>query len=136
MIDDNGEMFVATLYNVLMAPDLCDRLFSIITLMNSGHTCLFHKGFCTVYFGAKEDNVVTLPHSAVRKHAFMVKSKESSNNHAKKEPEEKENFFRIDASQIGAQIYQIFNGWGYCQCLGRCRPFLHFLQNLFNEQKG
>ena len=59
MCDDNGKTFVATLYNVLLTPELCDRLFSIITLMNSGHTCLFHKGFCTVYFGAKEDNEVT-----------------------------------------------------------------------------
>ena len=50
MCDDNGKKFIATLYNVLLAPDLCDRLFSIITLMNAGHTCLFHKGFCTVYF--------------------------------------------------------------------------------------
>ena len=48
MCDDNGKTFIATLYNVLLAPDLCDRLFSIIMLMNSGHTCLFHKGFCTV----------------------------------------------------------------------------------------
>ena len=39
--------------------------------MNSGHTCLFHKGFCAVYFGSKENNAVTLPHSAQRKHAFM-----------------------------------------------------------------
>ena len=31
MCDDNGKTFVATLYNVLLAPDLCDRLFSIIT---------------------------------------------------------------------------------------------------------
>ena len=84
MFDDNGETFVATLYNVLLAPDLCDRLFSIITLMSSGHTCLFHKGFCTVYFGAKEDNAVTLAHSAVRKHAFMVKSMESSKKNAKR----------------------------------------------------
>ena len=84
MIDDNGETFVATLYNVLLAPDLCDRLFSIITLMNSGHTCLFHKGFCTFYFGAKEDNAVTLAHSAVRKHTFMVKSMESLKKNAKK----------------------------------------------------
>ena len=53
MFNDNGETFIATLYNVLLAPDLCDRLFSIITLMNAGHTCLFHKGFCTVYFSAK-----------------------------------------------------------------------------------
>ena len=49
----------------------------------------------------------------------------------------------VDAySKIGAQINQIFNGWGYCQCLGRCRaanrcrPFLHFLKNFFNQQKG
>ena len=41
MFDNNGETFIATLYNVLLAPDLCDRLFSIITLMNAGHTCLF-----------------------------------------------------------------------------------------------
>ena len=78
MFNDNGKTFVATLYNVLLAPDLCDRLFSIITLMNAGHTCLFHKGFCTVYFGAKEDNAVTLPHSAVRKHAFSGKNMEKS----------------------------------------------------------
>ena len=49
MCDDNRKTFIATLYNVLLAPDLCDRLFSIITLMNAVHTCLFHKGFswCT-----------------------------------------------------------------------------------------
>ena len=54
MYDNNGHPFIATLHNVLLAPDLCNGLFSIITLMNSGHTCLFHKGFCTVYFGAKD----------------------------------------------------------------------------------
>ena len=70
--------FIATLYNVLLAPDLCDRLFSIITLMNSGHTCLFCKGFCTVYFGAKEKNAVTLPYSAQRKHAFLGEIMEKS----------------------------------------------------------
>ena len=85
MCDNNGNTFVTTLYNVLLAPDLCDRLFSIITLMNSGHTCLFHKEFFTVYFGAKEDNAVTLPHSAVRKHAFSGKIMEKS----KKKPERK-----------------------------------------------
>ena len=78
MCDDNGKTFVANLYNVILAPDLCDRLFYIITLMNAGHTCLFHKGFCTVYFGAKEDNAVTLPHSAVRKHTFSGKIMEKS----------------------------------------------------------
>ena len=28
--DYNGEPFIATLYNVLFAPDLCNKLFSII----------------------------------------------------------------------------------------------------------
>ena len=27
MCDDNGKTFIATLYNVLLEPDLCDRLF-------------------------------------------------------------------------------------------------------------
>ena len=54
MCDDHGDPFIATLHNVLLVPYLCDRLFSIITLMNSRHTCLLHKWFCAVYFGAKE----------------------------------------------------------------------------------
>ena len=81
MCNDNSNKFIPTLYKILLAPDLGDRLFSIIMLMNAGHTCLFHNGFCTVYFGAKEDIAITLPHSAVRKHAFsrknMVKSKKN-----------------------------------------------------------
>ena len=43
MCDNNRDTFIATLHNVLLAPDLCDRIFSIITLMNFGHTCLFKK---------------------------------------------------------------------------------------------
>ena len=46
--------------------------------MNSGHTCLYHKGFCTVYLGAKEKNAITLPHSAQRKYTFLGKIKEMS----------------------------------------------------------
>ena len=97
MCDYNGKTFVATLYNILLAPDLCDRLFSIITLMNSGHTCLFHKGFCTVYFGAKEDNAVTLLHSAVRKHAFSGKIMEKS----KKNPSIKEIALELLHQRLG-----------------------------------
>ena len=78
MCDDNRKIFIATLYNVLLAPDLWDRLFSIIMLMNAGHTCQFHKGSCTVYFGAEEKNSVTLPHSAQRKHNFTGKIKNMS----------------------------------------------------------
>ena len=78
MCDDHVIPFIATLHNVLLAPNLCDNLFSIITLMNSRYTCLFHKGFFTVYFGAREKNVVTLPQIAQRKHAFLLEVKEIS----------------------------------------------------------
>ena len=74
---DNGYAFIATLHNILLAPDLCDRLFSIITLINLVHTCLFHKGFFTVYCGDKEKNAVTLPHNAQRKHAFWGEIKQT-----------------------------------------------------------
>ena len=33
-----------------------------------------------VYFGDKKKNVVTLPHSTQRKHAFFVKTKEKANS--------------------------------------------------------
>ena len=46
--------------------------------MNAGHTCIFHKGFSTVYFGAKDNNAVTLLHSAQRKHAFTGKIQDVS----------------------------------------------------------
>ena len=52
--DDNGDTFIATLHNVLLAPDMCNILLSIITLMNSKNTCLVHKGFCTVYFSDEQ----------------------------------------------------------------------------------
>ena len=81
MCDDNGRQFIAILYNVLLPPDLCDRLFSIVTLMNAVHTCLFHKWFCTVYFGANENNAVTLPHSAQRKNALTGKNQDVSKKH-------------------------------------------------------
>ena len=84
MCDNNGDTFITTLHNVLLEPDLWGRLFSIIKLMNSGHTCLFHKGFCTVYIGEKDKNSVTLPHIAQRKHAFLGEIKELSK--AKKLP--------------------------------------------------
>ena len=39
-----------------------------------------------MYFVSKEDNSVTLPHSAVKKHAFMVRSMESSKKNPKRNP--------------------------------------------------
>ena len=38
MCDNNVKTFIATLHSVLLIPDLCNRLLSIITLMNSVHT--------------------------------------------------------------------------------------------------
>ena len=78
MCDDHGDPFIATLHNVLLTPDLCYRLFSIILLINSGHTYLCQKGFCTVYFREKYKNAIKLPHSAQRKHAFLGQIKEMS----------------------------------------------------------
>ena len=78
MCNDNGNKFIATLYNVLLAPDICGILFSIITLMNAGHTCLFHKGFFMVYLWADKRNAVILLHSAQRKHYFTEKIKNIS----------------------------------------------------------
>ena len=78
MCDDNGKPFIATLHNEILASYPCDRLFLIVTIINSRHTCIFIKGFFTVYFGAKEKNAVTLPHSAQRKHAFLGKIIEKS----------------------------------------------------------
>ena len=97
MCNNNGKPFITTLHNVLLAPNLCDSLFSIITLMNSGNTSIFHKGFCTVYFRVKENNAVTLPHIAQRKHAFLGKIMEKSK---KKITSKKENFFRVITSKI------------------------------------
>ena len=34
MCNDNRDTFIAKFHNVLLAPDLCDSLFSIVTLMN------------------------------------------------------------------------------------------------------
>ena len=51
MFEDNGNPFVMILHSIILAPDLCDRLFLIITLINSVNTCSFHKGFCAVYLG-------------------------------------------------------------------------------------
>ena len=48
-----------------------------------------------VYFGAKEDNTVTLAHSLARKHAFMVKSMESSKKNAKINPKRKKSALEL-----------------------------------------
>ena len=78
MCNNNRDTFIATSHNVILAPDLCDRLFLIITLLNSRHTCLFHKHFFKVNFGNKEKHAVTLPHGAQRKNEFWGEIKQMS----------------------------------------------------------
>ena len=36
--DDRGDVFIATLHTIILAPDLCGRLFSIIMIMNTIHS--------------------------------------------------------------------------------------------------
>ena len=71
--DNNGKPLISILYNVLFSPDLCDQLNSIITLMNLGYTCLFHKGVC-IFLSDNKQNVVILLHIAQLKHVFLVKN--------------------------------------------------------------
>ena len=83
MCDDNGKTFNDRLYIVLLAPYLCGGLLSIITVINSSHSRLFHKVFYTVFFSDNEQNAATLPRNAQRKHEFLVKTKENSKSQNK-----------------------------------------------------
>ena len=78
MCEDNRDPFIATLHNLLLAPYLCNGLFSIITLINLGHNFLFHKGVLHCVLRSKRENIVTLPYSAQRKHVFLGGIKEMS----------------------------------------------------------
>ena len=77
LCDDNEDIFIATLNNVLLSLDICDRLFPIITLIHSGHRCLFHKGFCTMYFSDKEKMRLIYHIVHKKKHAFRGGNKEN-----------------------------------------------------------
>ena len=68
--DNNGKTFIDTLYNVLFAPDFFNWLFSIIALIHSVRTFLFHKWFCNFFFSNHKQNAVTIPHRTQRKHAL------------------------------------------------------------------
>ena len=41
--DNNGDISPPTLHNILLAPDICNGLLSIITLMNSGKNLFISK---------------------------------------------------------------------------------------------
>ena len=78
-----GRPFTATVYNIILAPNLCDQLFSMIMLINLVHTWLFRKVFGTVFFSDNEQKSVTLTHRTQRKHALLVKMKGKSESQIK-----------------------------------------------------
>ena len=107
MCNNNRDTFISTLHNVLLAPDLCNRLFSIITLINLEHTCLFHKRFCMVYFGANKKNAVTSPHSAQNKHEILWKKKEMSKT--KKLPSRKKIILELLHQRLGHRYTRLLS---------------------------
>ena len=76
MYDDEGQHFQAVLKNVLYVPALADHLFSIISMMEAGHACTFHNGFCTLYFGDENTNTIMLAHRTERDRALPMRIRE------------------------------------------------------------
>ena len=70
--------------------------------MNLVHNCFLHKGFCTVYFGSREKNAVTLLHSAQSNHAFLGKIKKMPKT--KKLPSRK----KIDLELLNQRLGHIY----------------------------
>ena len=103
MCNDNRDTLIAKFHNVLLAPDLRNRLFYNIKLMTLVQTCLFHKEFCTVYFVNKEKNAINLPQSEQQKHALLGKLKQISKS--KKIAPKKKVALRFFASDIRTHIY-------------------------------
>ena len=108
--------------------------------MNAVHTFLFHKRFCTVYFGSNKINAVTLLNSAQRKHVFTGKIKNMS----------KKNKFPARKKIALELLHQILrhrstrsllsgdtaNFWEDIELRIDPDTFLHLISNFFNEQEG
>ena len=77
--NDNGDPFIAMLHNVLLAPDLYNGLFQSLYEWIRDIIVYSKKGFSLCTLEHNIYNIVTLPHSAQRKHAFLGKIKEMSN---------------------------------------------------------
>ena len=85
------------------------QVILIITLMNSGHIYLPNKGFCTVYFGAKEK--MQLHYHIVHKGSMHFWGNQG-NVKDKEITSKEENCSIIITSKIRSQIHQINVGWG------------------------
>ena len=78
MCGQNGNTFITTLHNVIFAPDLCNRLFSFITLINfCTYLIISQRVLYSVLFSQRE-KCRTLPHIAERKHDFLEETKQIS----------------------------------------------------------
>ena len=71
MCNDKGYNIITTFHNILLAQDLCNRLFSIIRLLNSGHTLFILQKVLHSVLWKQGENVVSLLQSALRKHECL-----------------------------------------------------------------
>ena len=100
----------------------------------------FNKGFCTVYFGEKVNNVVNFPHSAQMKHTFLGKINEMPKK--KTIPARKKIALELLHQRLGHRSTISFlsgdtnNIWEDVQLRIDPDPFLHIMSNFLNEQKG
>ena len=102
--------------------------------MNLLHTCLFQKGFCTVYFDDKEKNEVTLLHSAQRKHTFLGEIKQMSKS-KQLAPRNKVALELLHHRLGHISTRSLMDGDTEKFWKDISRPFLHIMSDLFNEQK-
>ena len=136
MHNDNGEPFITTLYKVLFDQDLCDKLISIIKLMNLVHTWIFHKRFYT--FFSVTTNRTQLPYHILHWESMHFWFKKVFK--IIKENSQEETFSIIIAPYIRTQVHKIATGWIHRKCLakywnqGRSLPFMHIMSDINNQK--
>ena len=108
MCDDNGDTFIVSLHNVLLASDICDRLFSKYYINEFGTFLFTWKKIYTVCFGYKKKTAVNLPHSTQQKHAFL---ENKANFKIRENMSYEKNCFGILTPYIRTHIYQIIDKW-------------------------
>ena len=107
--DNNRDPFIATSHKVLLTPDLCNRLSSIITLLILGILVYSTKGFALCTLEQRKKNAVTLPHSAQRKYVFIGKIKDIPKKN--KLPARKKIALELLHQRLGHRYTRSFLAW-------------------------
>ena len=134
MLDDNGSSLIDSLYNALFAPDLWNWIFSIVVLINLGHSFFFHKSFSRFYLVMNNKKRWHYSILFIEKYAFLYKQRKSQNQ---KSP--KRNFSGNISSDIKKHVHNITTCWRHWWCLVRYLyqciswPFLHVMPNINNQ---